>query len=888
EVKTLYDSYRWPTREEEAILGQECLKGNAEAREILAIIGMKIIIFRIQQIMRKQYKRYWDLHDKLSENIFYTNRAILDFSNMRDVVTLYDPGKGFRLATLLYKWFPDESIRQLIKNELEKIVIEGMSIDTPLGDNGDGFTLLDTLRDDKTEDPLEYLEKKEIIGYIVAKYKEYRNRDIGKAEDLFLAVLNIVMGQHPGKVDEIKKALKDEGFVRWDIGREGIRLRMEKGKLILARVLKERGIVMSRREDNNGFASPSVAGGEQKLLPGGLMSSSPVKRPKLTGQESVIFKEVVKEAIAGEFKGLFDRVARNIAEEFMITLSRERVRNALSDVRRKFGIRVDKTSVKGTRATISGLPELILKAKKLKFREVRDITEEDIEKIKTRESNPINIEARKILIFALQGDSPEDIAKIMNFPSTSYIYSRAFYSVYGKIPKEAKGKRDNWRHSQLISAARYALEQGWISAGDISGADKVINNPLSNREKSILEIAVSNFKDNNNEIAGILNLKPHTIQVFVDGIANKLGVNKDGRNTLIECVKAGYAKGYINCDKDSYDIFILSFYNRVRLNKAETEVLVYSALGFSPDKVALKSGLDRKHITTSLYGSIRQKLNVRLEPNQKMLQVMDAVITIALKKKAISESDILSALWSQDREERLPLVKHLLSKGYFEVLKGVLNKLSKKLAAEEAGVCATGVIAEKEFLRESDGAAEEERDGGSFSGNPEDTRDIDAALPDSINPDFNKLEYDDTEEAVLSSYLAFRYPTREEQKILVEAVKRGKAPDADAKARARAKQAQDRLINGTMQHIIRQAGYYNRNRRFSSHVSLFDLAHEAIEYVIRRLDKFDPDKGDFAAFVTGKRIPGINMTHLEVQFSRIITAKSYANGARLPVDIFSR
>ncbi|MDD5027818.1 MAG: methyltransferase domain-containing protein, partial [Candidatus Omnitrophica bacterium] len=218
----------------------------------------------------------------------------------------------------------------------------------------------------------------------------------------------------------------------------------------------------------------------------------------------------------------------------------------------------------------------------------------------------------------------------------------------------------------------------------------------------------------------------------------------------------------------------------------------------------------------------------------------------------------------------------------------VLNKLSKKLAAKEAGVCATGVIAEKEFLRESDGAAEEERDGGSFSGNPEDTRDIDVVLPDSINPDFNRLEYDDTEEAVLSSYLAFRYPTREEQKILVEAIKRGKAPDADAKAKARAKQAQDKLINGTMQHIIRQAGYYNRNRRFSSHVSLFDLAHEAIEYVMRRLDKFDPDKGDFAAFVTGKRIPGINMTQLEVQFSRIITAKSYANGAKLPVDIFSR
>ncbi len=76
----------------------------------------------------------------------------------------------------------------------------------------------------------------------------------------------------------------------------------------------------------------------------------------------MILEEVVREAITGEFRGLFDRVVKNIADKFIITFSRERVRNALSDVRRKFGIKVDKTSVKGTRSTISGLPELILKA----------------------------------------------------------------------------------------------------------------------------------------------------------------------------------------------------------------------------------------------------------------------------------------------------------------------------------------------------------------------------------------------------------------------------------------------------------------------------------------------------------------------------------------------
>ncbi|MDD5027819.1 MAG: hypothetical protein PHV58_04990, partial [Candidatus Omnitrophica bacterium] len=345
EVKTLYDSYRWPTREEEAILGQECLKGNAEARELLAIIGMKIVIFRIQNTVRRYlrsyYRRYWDLRDTILENIFYSDRSILNFSNMRDVVALYDPDKGFRLSTLIYSWLPDGSVWSLVRDEVEAIAREGLSVNAPVGDDDNGFTLLDTLADSQTDDPLEYLERKEIIGYIVARYRDYKEKDASKAEDLFLAVLNIILGQSFGKVNVIKKALKNEGFLRWDIGREGIRQRVEKGKLILARILKEKGIVMPCREDA-GLASPSVAGGGQKPLPGGLMSSSPVKRPKLTGQESIIFKEVVKEAIAGEFKGLFDRVVRNIAEEFMITLSRERVRNALSDVRRKFGIRVDK------------------------------------------------------------------------------------------------------------------------------------------------------------------------------------------------------------------------------------------------------------------------------------------------------------------------------------------------------------------------------------------------------------------------------------------------------------------------------------------------------------------------------------------------------------------
>ncbi|MDD5282159.1 MAG: selenide, water dikinase SelD, partial [Candidatus Omnitrophica bacterium] len=45
-ISSMYDGYRWPAREEEGVLGRECLNGNAAAREILAIIGMKIIIFR--------------------------------------------------------------------------------------------------------------------------------------------------------------------------------------------------------------------------------------------------------------------------------------------------------------------------------------------------------------------------------------------------------------------------------------------------------------------------------------------------------------------------------------------------------------------------------------------------------------------------------------------------------------------------------------------------------------------------------------------------------------------------------------------------------------------------------------------------------------------------
>ncbi|MDD5282415.1 MAG: hypothetical protein PHF69_07020, partial [Candidatus Omnitrophica bacterium] len=302
-ISSMYDGYRWPTREEEGVLGRECLNGNAAAREILAIIGMKIIIFRIQKIIKSQYKGYLDLYGRLLENIFYTNRAILDFSNMRDVVALYDPDKGFRLSTLLYNWFPDESIKKLIADEIEAIRIEGLSIDTPVGDDSDGLTLLDMFADNKTENPLERLEKKEIIAYIIGRYKEYKGKDISKAEDLFLAVLSILMGQHSGKANEIKKALKDEGFARWDIGREGIRQRIERGKLILARILKEKGIVMPRWKDDSDFALPSVAGGEQKFLSGGAFSSSPVYDTKEElGQDVIFLRNILKPSLSIELK----------------------------------------------------------------------------------------------------------------------------------------------------------------------------------------------------------------------------------------------------------------------------------------------------------------------------------------------------------------------------------------------------------------------------------------------------------------------------------------------------------------------------------------------------------------------------------------------------------
>ncbi|MEI6831245.1 MAG: 6-phosphofructokinase, partial [Candidatus Omnitrophota bacterium] len=611
-------------------------------------------------------------------------------------------------------------------------------------------------------------------------------------------------------------------------------------------------------------------------------SSSPITKLKLTGQEILILEEVIKEAIVGEFSGLFDRVVKNIADKFMITLSRERVRNALSDVRRKFGIKIDKTSVKGTRSTISKLPELILKAKEARLREFENVTEADIENIRAKESNPLNAEARKILVLILQGKSLKEIAGDMNYRDRWPIYRKVFYSVYGKIPEEVKGNPDNWRHSQLINAAKYALAQGWIMAGNTAGADKIISNPLTSREKSILEIAVSELRDTNTAIAGILNLKPHTVQVFVDEMADKLAIEKAGRNTLIECVKAGYEKGYISCDKDRYDAFVLRFYNSVRLNNVETGVLAYSALGFDPDKIALKLGINRRHITTNIYMAIRQKLGIKLELGQKMAKIMDEVIRIALKEKAISEGDILSAMWEEEKSSRLAIIGHILAKDYFIILNGVLKKLSKKLAAQQLGAKEESLVTPKVIVPGT--LLKEEK--VSLA----DTEDLENVqyeeLPDITNSEFNKTEDEDAEIEMLRSYLAFKYPTREEQKILAEAIKNGKIPGADARAKARAKQAQDKLITGSMQRIIKRARHYKS--RFTTGISLFDLSHEVIGYMISRLDTFDPDKGDFMAFVIGRTFPDLGMDTLEVQFTRTIISKGYINGTKLPADIYSR
>ncbi|MBP7836092.1 MAG: YvcK family protein, partial [Candidatus Omnitrophica bacterium] len=797
-LMSLYNGYRWPTREEEEVLGRECSSGNLAAREMLVIVGMKIMIFRIQRMLKAQYKQYCGSYDRMLDNIFYTDRSILDFSKMREVVVLYDPSKGFRLSTFLEAWLPDASIRNLIADEIEAIHVEGLSIEKPLGEDEEGFTLLDVLPDGLAEDPLGRLEKKDIIRHIIAKYREYRSNDMGKAEDLYLAVLNLTMGQYSGKTDYIRKALRDEGFEKWNISNQGIRQRVENGKPILARILKEKGIIMPRREDDNAFASPSVAGGEQRFLPGGELSSSPVSRPKLTGQESLIFKEAVAEALTGEFKGLFDRVVRNIADKFIITLSRERVRNALSDVRRKFGIRIDKTSVKGTRSTISGLSDLILKAQKMNFDEVKNITQQDIDKIRAKETNPLNDEAKKILVFVLQGKSLEEIAKTMGFPNVTYIYRRSFYSVYGKLPEEAKGKKDAWRHGQTINAAKYALGQGWITAEDVSGAERVISNPLSRRERSILETAVYKMINTTRQVAEELKLKTHTIQVFVDEIADKLNIAKDGRNTLGECVKAGYGKGYINCSQDSYEAFILRFDNALKFNKAEAGALVYSALGFRPQEIALKLRIGRRYITTNIYGSIRIKLGIKLNPGQKTAHIMDEIIIAALKQRAIFESDIVSAIYEQKKELRLGIIERILTKGYFEVYNGVLKKLVKKLSEEKHEIKNNPSVDMEASIVEAPSADDQKT---SLENNvSQDSLEYEKPL-DMGYPEFFKDEDGDIEAETLRSYSSFAYPARQEQKALIEAIRAGKNSNADARVKARAKQAQDKLIIGTMQYI---------------------------------------------------------------------------------------
>ncbi|TRZ94035.1 hypothetical protein D4R78_07045, partial [bacterium] len=610
---------------------------------------------------------------------------------------------------------------------------------------------------------------------------------------------------------------------------------------------------------------------KDKHTPG--VASSPIKfsiKPRLTGQESLILEEVVKEAIAGEFKGLFDRVVKNIADKFMITVSRERVRNALSDIRRKFGIEIDKAKAKGTRSTVSGLSELIIKAKELKFKEVKNISEEDIKKIRTKESNPLNDEIKKILILVLRGKSLKEIAGDLNLPNANaeYVYRRIRYSIYEKIPKEerekVKGKRDNWRHSQVINAAKYTLIQGWIAVESTSEADKIIDNPLTKRERSILETAVNELIDTNREVADKLNLKPYTIQDNVTEIDNKLDA---GSATIAECVKSAYEKGFINCNEDRYNAFIFNYYGRLRVAKDEEEVLVYSALGFDAGKVASKLKVSREYITTCLYKRIRESLGIELLPTQKMNQIMDEVIKTALKEKAIFESDILSAIWAEERGSRLALIEHVLAKGYFTIFDGVLRKLSKKLASEQFEAAEVNPVKTEEIV---------------LPDNHEESR-LAEELPDLENAGFRKSEDDDMD-AILKSYLAFKYPTREEQKILVQAIREREKPDADAKTKARAKQAQDTLINGTMQQVIIAVRSYKKD--FPCNMPALDLAHEVVGYMIRKLDKFDPDKGDFFAFIEGARDKKGGMTHLELQFNAIIGPKDYTNGVKVPVNIF--
>ncbi len=216
-------------------------------------------------------------------------------------------------------------------------------------------------------------------------------------------------------------------------------------------------------------------------------------------------------------------------------------------------------------------------------------------------------------------------------------------------------------------------------------------------------------------------------------------------------------------------------------------------------------------------------------------------------------------------------------------LNGVLNKLSKKLILEQFDVLEVRdaeVKAEPAAMPDvtvTNISITEEETRTLSREDYDDTQDIDhdyrklEELPDLENSEFGQIKEDDMEMETLRSYLAIKYPAREEQKILVQAIKEGKEPNASAQVKARAKQAQDKLITATMQQIIKRSRDYKR--RFPCAMSLFDLCHETIEYIISRLDKFDPEKGDFIVFIIGAKATNGNLTMLDHQFSRIIATK---------------
>ncbi|MFH1889183.1 MAG: hypothetical protein ABH806_03750, partial [Candidatus Omnitrophota bacterium] len=595
-----------------------------------------------------------------------------------------------------------------------------------------------------------------------------------------------------------------------------------------------------------------LRGGDNSSSPAGARLAGNIKQDKpnirLTRYQSLVLKELAREAIDGGLQGLFDRVVEKLKREYLIEITKNAVGHCLSDLRVNFGVKAGKSS----KMRVGGISAILEQCHQADIK-IMKISSEDILRVKALEANPLTEESKNILKMILSGKAYKDIAGSQNKEKARF-KKFLFDNIYSKMPE---GAFTGDKALKLFEAAKYAMSKGWLSRQETLKADKVFDYRLPSWAGRVLETAINELTDSRKRIAAVLKVKLHTVETHINFIGKALRLSVSENDILVESVKTAAENHLIKFDPQLYENFLTIFLGKIKLSSQQEKALLYIALGLDNQHIAERLGI-RAWDINQIKKNIIVKLGVKIEAGEKAKDIVDPLIYSAISHKSIAEGDIIAAIWKEDKALRPGLLKHVLARGYLMVMAGLAVKLIDKL----------------------DGP------GNDRIQEPDNDMILESGKDEGLDPEAG--DNHGSENGVLY-HNADSYFIRNEQKELFEAIKAGGLPGADKQAKVKAKQAREKVIILSVPVLIREAKRYMRNRKINlvGAFSLMDLVHEAIPYLYKKIKQFDPDRGNFISFVIGKRNAGyVGHGLLDYEFARILTTKVYGNGVNIPVNGF--